>query len=91
MRRAVLALMLLSACAHKVPPPEPWEQWAKPDGTEEQRAGDYAECKGQGQALGAGSVPLQEGIYRACMVARGWRLSDEPGSPDREVAPNYGH
>jgi len=32
-----------------------------------------------------------DAIYRACMVSRGWRMSDEPGSPDREVPPSYGH
>ena len=41
MRRSIAVLMLLFAGAHRGPPPEPWDQWAKPGRTEEQRAGDF--------------------------------------------------
>jgi len=34
---------------------------------------------------------MKESIYQECMVGRGWRLSDKPGSSDREIPPNYGH
>ena len=60
------------------------------------RAADYADCKGQGKAWDTGwgviaANAQNQDIYQACVVGRGWRLSDEAGSPDREVLPNYGH
>jgi hypothetical protein len=90
-----LALGLL-ACADKGPPRQPWDQWAKPGGTEEQRTADYAECASQGKTWGIGfnvmaAHEMNESIYRECMEARGWRPSDEPGGPDREVPLNSGH
>ena len=98
-RAGVVLSLGLVGCAHRPqgPPRQPWDEWARPGGTEEQRAADYADCKSQGKAWGVGGVGIivahnqNEDIYRACMVSRGWRMSGEPGSADREVPPNYGH
>ena len=57
MRRSALflALVTLTACAHNSGPPhQPWDQWTKPEGTEQQRAADYADCVSQGKAWGFG-------------------------------------
>jgi len=96
LRGLVVLVLGLLACADKGPPRQPWDQWAKPGGTEEQRAADYADCANQGKTWGIGfnvmaAQEMKESIYQECMVGRGWRLSDKPGSSDREIPPNYGH
>jgi len=60
------------------------------------READYADCANQGKTWGIGfnvmaAQEMKESIYQECMVGRGWRLSDKPGSSDREIPPNYGH
>jgi hypothetical protein len=97
LRRVSVVLMVTAAmfahgpaCAHHGPRREAWDQWTKPDATEQERARDYGDCRTHGQAswIGGGPVGIavaasmteghNDGVYRACMVARGWRWSEEP-------------
>jgi hypothetical protein len=84
----VTAFLHGPACSHSGPRREAWDQWTKPEATEQERARDYADCRTHGQAgwIGGGPVGIavaasmteghNDAVYRACMVARGWTWSE---------------
>ncbi len=91
---AVAVLAHGPGCAHG-PRREAWDQWTKPEATEQERARDFADCRTHGQSgwIGGGPVgiavaaSMTEGhnndVYRACMIARGCGTSGPSRCPLR--------